>query len=74
MAGKRAPLNPLTHVEDGGLGRHLITSAPEGGVQYGVRGQFDVMMMEINAKLLPDEGLPGEQDAMLYHEGDFRGR
>ena len=73
VAGKRAPLNPLTHVEDGGLGRHLITSAPEGGVQYGVRGQFDVMMMEINAKLLPDEGLPGEQDAMLYHEGGFPG-
>ncbi|WP_158542506.1 copper oxidase [Lujinxingia litoralis] len=73
VGGKRAPLNPLVHVEDGGLGRHLVMGAPEGGVVYGERGPFDVKIQEAHVKLLPDEGLPGEQDAMLYHEGGFPG-
>lgn len=73
VAGQRAPTPPLDLVATGGLGRHLVTSAPEGGVRYGGRGQFDVEMHEVNLKLLPSEGTSMEQVAMLYHEGRFPG-
>ncbi|MBA2664252.1 MAG: copper oxidase [Bradymonadaceae bacterium] len=73
IAGRRAPLPPLDLVVNGGMGRHVVTSAPADGILYGERGQFDVMMHKLNIKLLPEQGTPVEQDAMAYHEGAFPG-
>lgn len=73
VPGHRPPQPPLDLAFDGGLPRHVLTSAPEDAVLYGQRGRFDVQIEAANLKLLPENGTPSEQAAMSFHAGKFPG-
>ncbi|WP_437661010.1 multicopper oxidase domain-containing protein [Sorangium sp. So ce1182] len=73
LKGHRAPQPPLDLDVDGGLPRHIITSVPPGGAEFGRRGIFDVEIEEANLKLLPNEGTPAELSAQDFHAGLFPG-
>ncbi|AGP38826.1 multicopper oxidase domain-containing protein [Sorangium cellulosum] len=73
LEGHRAPQPPLDLVVDGGLPRHVITSVPPGGAEFGRRGKFDVDIEEANIKLLPNAGTPAELAAQAFHAGRFPG-
>ncbi|WP_437499726.1 copper oxidase [Sorangium sp. So ce1099] len=71
--GHRPPQGPLDLAVDGGLPRHIITSVPPGGAEFGERGRFDVELLEANLKLLPQQGTPAELAAQAFHSGQFPG-
>ncbi|KYF97743.1 hypothetical protein BE20_03875 [Sorangium cellulosum] len=73
LKGHRAPQPPLDLLVDGGLPRHVVTSVPPGGAEFGRRGTFDVEIEEANIKLLPNEGTPSELAAQAFHAGRFPG-
>lgn len=73
LAGHRPPQPPRDMEHDGGLPRHLITSVPPGGAEFGNRGIFDVQIHEANIKLLPANGTGAESAASEFHAGQFPG-
>ncbi len=72
-AGHRPPQPPLDLEEDGGLPRHIVTSAI-GPSTYGQPGKrFAVEHHALDVKLLPQDGTPTEKNAMSFHAGEFPG-
>ena len=72
-AGHRAPQPPIDIIEDGGLGRHIITSGERsfpGGdtpVEQVINADLTVKINQAHLKLIPNEGTPLEQMAMRFH-------
>ncbi|AKT42984.1 copper oxidase [Chondromyces crocatus] len=70
VAGHRPPQPPLDLDHDGGLPRHIVTSAP---VISRDRGEYDAVLLEADLKLLPSGGTPSELAAADFHAGQFPG-
>ncbi|WP_437691732.1 copper oxidase [Sorangium sp. So ce176] len=71
--GHRPSQPPLDMEHDGGLPRHIITSAPPEAVERGAAGLFDVQIHEAEVKLLPQRGTPAEIAASRFHAGELPG-
>lgn len=73
-AGNRAPQPPIDMVEDGGLGRHIVTEGQRifhGGptaLDQVKSADMTLRITSAKVKLLPAEGTPLEQSAMAFHE------
>lgn len=72
--GHRAPQPPIDIVEDGGLGRHIVTGGSRrfnGGTTALEQVKSADMTLHINSaqiELIPAAGTPLEQNAMRFHE------
>lgn len=64
-AGHRPPHPPLDTVDDGGLPRHIIT----GGTftEEHTRLSFDKLLVQVDAKVVPETGTPTEIATMNFH-------
>ncbi len=69
--GHRPPQPPLDMEFDGGLPRHVVVDVDK--AKLGKRGDFDVILKEIDLKILNQEGEPDERNAMRFHAGDLEG-